>query len=80
MNKIQIRLRYEGDNGGWNVRPVFCSVYVTKGIEEQGIENMTGKPIADYVNGIGLAAGAVEARWNFEGSPQGHYHFMKDGK
>lgn len=76
MNKIvEVKLRFSNEIMRWEDRSVHTTFEVIN-VDYPGKMVFSDSPrvtLSEKVAEIGREAGAVETRWNFEGSLQGHY-------
>jgi hypothetical protein len=82
--KVQIKLRFENELMEWKDRSIHAEFEVIPGngncwISEADHAMGFGKRVtlSEKVNYIAQGAGAIESRWNFENSNQGHYSFTE---
>jgi hypothetical protein len=76
--KVEVRLRYQEDGLSWEVRPVVTTFEVRRAglvyvVDLEGGYKIT---ITTAAKAIAIEEDAIEVRWNFQGSNQGHYHFV----
>jgi hypothetical protein len=77
LHTVEIKLRFSNELMKWEDRRVAATFTVTTTGGAEWIDPKTRK-VVDIVKQVKKTmkqAGAVEARWNWQGSPQGHYTF-----
>lgn len=78
---VQVKVRVRGDNLTWETRQVAGEfiVHTVKGPNDTVyVHAMSGLTLVEKAMNIGLCyPGAVEIRWNFKESLQGHYNDVK---
>lgn len=72
---VEIKLRFSNELMKWEDRNVFTSFEVIPGNGGYFVALLgeTRIRLSEAVMGIAKQQGAVESRWNFKGSLQGHY-------
>jgi hypothetical protein len=77
---VEVRVRMPDERKLWEDREVYTTFEVVGDpkthkwmVDLKGGYQVT---LSEAVEQIGVAAGAVETRWNFQGSFQGHYTLM----
>jgi len=75
MMVVEVKLRFANELMKWEDRKVFTSFKVIPGNDGYFVTLLGGYRIrlSEAVAGIAKQQSAVEARWNFKGSLQGHY-------
>lgn len=82
---VEVKLRFSNEIMKWEERSIHTTFEVIPGngpdrtniwvTAEPLFVGKTRIPLSEKVAQIREAAGAVESRWNFKGSDQGHYTF-----
>lgn len=75
---VEVKLRFSNEIMTWQFRQVIA-VFEVFSDEYPGKMFFSTDPrvtLSEKVEQIALERGAVESRWNFVGSDQGHYHYV----
>lgn len=79
MNRtIEVKVRFSNEIMKWEDRQVVTTFEVIN-VDYPGKMVFSVYPritLSEKVEKIGRELGAVETRWNFQNSPQGHYAFV----
>lgn len=76
---VEVKVKVKGDGLTWDTREVIGQFHAVEIAPKAWVHDMTRVPHIEKAKAIGRAyVGAEEIRWNWKGSPQGHYHFLAD--
>lgn len=80
---VEVKVRVKNDGLSWDNRQSVAT-FIVEQVEptpgnKEWFHPMSGKTLVEKAKAVGQSyVGAEEIRWNWKGSPQGHYHFLTD--